>query len=176
MRRLLFLDIDGVLNHSDWRRPPKRRGDDSIAESLRRKVDPACVDRLNLILMATQCDVVLSSTWRHYAPTHEICAGLRRLGMRGSLIGRTPLSSERDLDVFRRYRGRPPQFLEPYPRGYEIQQWIDCHDFELYPSIVILDDDADMEHLCPRLVRTSFEQGGLQLGHVRRAIELLNRS
>jgi hypothetical protein len=42
-------------------------------------------------------------------------------------------------------------------------------------SFVILDDDADMEHLLPRLVQTSMDDG-LQDRHVEKAVEILNRS
>lgn len=43
-------------------------------------------------------------------------------------------------------------------RGEEIQRWIDRFDGEI-EGIVILDDDSDMLHLTPWLVRTPFETG-----------------
>lgn len=51
--KLLFLDVDGVLNHDklDWTNAPF-------------VLDPACVERLKRIVTVTRTAVVLSSTWR----------------------------------------------------------------------------------------------------------------
>jgi hypothetical protein len=57
MKKVLFLDVDGVLNHYDspgWRIP-----DHSIWV-----LDDDCVAQLKRILEATGAEIVLSSTWR----------------------------------------------------------------------------------------------------------------
>jgi hypothetical protein len=96
------------------------------------------------------------------------------MGVGSPIIGRTPVDQERDLRVFERYYGRAPRFSEPYPRGYEIQQWLDEHPYDGARSVVILDDDDDMEHLSNRHVRSSFERGGLLGTHAQQAVRLLN--
>lgn len=53
-RRVLFLDIDGVLNGHEY---------DPEAKSC--SINPECVRRLNRVLDATGCEVVLSSAWRY---------------------------------------------------------------------------------------------------------------
>jgi hypothetical protein len=50
--RILFLDVDGVLNHLDCFR------------NLGQKLDPDCIARLNRLCEATGAKVVLSSAWR----------------------------------------------------------------------------------------------------------------
>ena len=52
--KLLFLDIDGVLNGHDW---------DEAAQSNR--IQYRCVKQLNRIIAATGCKIVLSSAWRY---------------------------------------------------------------------------------------------------------------
>lgn len=43
-------------------------------------------------------------------------------------------------------------------RGEEIQNWINSFD-QVIEKFVILDDDSDMEHLLPYLIKTSYEFG-----------------
>ena len=52
--KLLFLDIDGVLNGHVY---------NPLAQS--NIIDPKCVANLNYILMETGADIVLSSAWRY---------------------------------------------------------------------------------------------------------------
>lgn len=172
MTPIVFLDLDGVLNHQDWFARRSKVHTDVMAARVAQNVDPDCVRWLNEITDRTGARIVMSSTWRHLAPLSVLADGLRGRGMTGALIGRTPLATEHDPRVFERYRGRLPAAMEPYPRGYEIQQWLDACPSP--PPFVILDDDGDMEHLLPWLVRTDFELGGLKREHAMRAIELLS--
>jgi len=174
MKKVVFLDIDGVLNSQQWAETRGSRvRNPTYADDVQHSTDPACIARLNMITEVTDAVVVLSSTWRTFHTWEDTANALRdRRGMTGAMIGRTPIPSEHDPDVFARYAGRRPHPQEPYPRGYEIQQWLDSADD--VAAFVILDDDDDMEHLSPWHVQTDFATGGLQIGHVRRAIELLN--
>lgn len=52
--KVLFLDIDGVLNGHFF---------DRAAESS--TINPACVARLNRVLAETRCSIVISSAWRY---------------------------------------------------------------------------------------------------------------
>lgn len=172
MKPVVFLDLDGVLNNLSWFQDRPKTHTDVPAVRVAMSVDPQCVRWLNEITDRTGAQIVMSSTWRHFAPLSVLSDGLRTAGMTGPLTGRTPLVTEHDETVFERYRGRPPAPLEPYPRGFEIQQWLDaCPE---PPRFVILDDDADMEHLLPWLVRTDLARGGLGPEHARRAIQILS--
>jgi hypothetical protein len=76
-RRVIFLDIDGVLapiHHWD------RYGD----------LDPACIQVLNEIAAHGGADVVVSSTWRYGRTVAELQAMLDSQGFTGRVIDTTP--------------------------------------------------------------------------------------
>lgn len=52
--KVLFLDLDGVLNGHEY---------DSQAESC--TIKPECVEHLNKVLYVTGCNIVISSAWRY---------------------------------------------------------------------------------------------------------------
>ena len=76
-RRVIFLDIDGVLapiRHWD------RYGD----------LEPACVEVLNEIVTRAGAEVVVSSTWRHGRTVAELQAMLEEEGFTGCVVDTTP--------------------------------------------------------------------------------------
>jgi hypothetical protein len=150
--RVLFLDLDGVLNR---RRhfsslPPDRTASEVEYDN---SFDRACVARLNAIVERTGCHVVISSTWRLLNSQGKIARCLRRHGFAHErrIIGVTP-------DLPHRVR------------GHEIQAWLDAHPG--VTAYAILDDNSDMAHLLPRLVQTSFDTG-LQDEHVETVVRML---
>ena len=149
---VLFLDIDGVLNSLDWYE--RRAGSLGIEATSRpaNELDPFAVERLNRVMTATGCSVVISSTWRlRYSP-QRIAAMLVRCGLNPSLVPRFIGSTDNDA----------PPFDMPNRtrcgRGMQIQRWLDAHDVERF---AIVDDDSDMGHLLPHLVQTSHDHGML---------------
>ena len=76
-RRVIFLDIDGVL-------APIRRWDRYG------DLERPCIDVLNAIVTAASADVVVSSTWRHGKSVGELQAMLEANGFAGRVIGKTP--------------------------------------------------------------------------------------
>jgi len=76
-RRVIFLDIDGVL-------APIRRWDRYG------DLDRACVEVLNEIAARAGADVVVSSTWRHGRSVAELQEMLRAQGFTGRVVGKTP--------------------------------------------------------------------------------------
>lgn len=65
MRKIIFLDVDGVLNsHEWWDRRPKLETGHTRDDYERNEFDPLAVERLRTILDATKAEVVLSSVWR----------------------------------------------------------------------------------------------------------------
>jgi Swiss Army Knife RNA repair-like protein len=77
-RRVVFLDIDGVLApilHWD------RYGD----------LDLACIQVLNEIVAGAGADVVVSSTWRHGKTVTELQEMLEAAGFIGCVIDKTPV-------------------------------------------------------------------------------------
>src|SRR5262245_10238621 len=77
MRRVIFLDIDGVLAPiRQW----DRYGD----------LDPACIRVLNEIVAQAGADVVVSSTYRHGKTVAELQELLQGEGFTGRVVGKTP--------------------------------------------------------------------------------------
>jgi HAD domain in Swiss Army Knife RNA repair proteins len=76
-RRVIFLDIDGVL-------APIRRWDRYG------NLDPACIQVLNEIVTRGGADVVVSSTWRYGKTVAELQAMLEAEGFTGRVLDKTP--------------------------------------------------------------------------------------
>lgn len=132
--KLLFLDIDGVLNRDRDFAQQLGLGADVIGQE--------CVDQLRRVITATDCRIVLSSTWRLLRdwPT--------RLRAHG-------------IDVPRWFAG-PMQTddLSSRPgacRGDEIAAYLAAHPCDRY---AIVDDDTDMRpEQLPFFVRTNMVDG-----------------
>jgi hypothetical protein len=79
-RRVVFLDIDGVL-------APIRRWDRYG------DLDPGCIRVLNEIVAGAGADVVVSSTWRHGRTVTELQEMLEAEGFIGCVIDKTPIGA-----------------------------------------------------------------------------------
>lgn len=148
MTKILFLDVDGVLNSAKWFRNPRSNEDDYLGL---RSIDPACVSRLKKILSFTGAKVVLSSTWRL---EESFVKTLEDAGI--PIEGRTP-------------------YIRSNHRGEEIAAWLTGRDGISCDYIVIDDDDDAGDHELTRdyFIQTTFATG-LQDSHVQAAIRLLN--
>jgi HAD domain in Swiss Army Knife RNA repair proteins len=79
-RRVIFLDIDGVLAPiRQW----DRYGD----------LDPACIQVLNEIVARGGADVVVSSTWRYGKTVAELQEILDARGFIGRVLDKTPVGA-----------------------------------------------------------------------------------
>lgn len=150
--KLLFLDIDGVLNSHDWY---VRRGGYVGRERPMQELDPEACARLQGLCSATGAQIVVSSTWRLIYKLPALRSLLGARGISVPVLGVTPSAPREE-------------------RGLEIQRWLDTTaakhgDVE---SIVILDDDSDIAHLTPWFVKTHFDRG-LTDWEVERAKEVL---
>jgi hypothetical protein len=134
--RLIFLDIDGVLNHgydpsrvpaavvSGWgyaESPSTNAGFDYCV--------PSCVTALNDLTRATGASIVVSSSWREAHPLDELRAVLRRFGVEAEVVGVTPYDLE-DVDGW------------PATRAAEIRAYLDRCEEEVGSYVVI--DDCDI--------------------------------
>lgn len=131
---IIFLDIDGVLNHELFFRglssPKPRLKDRPYSE-----IDPNSMDYLNSIIDLTGAKIVISSSWRLFHSVDELREIFKKCGFHkdGEIIGATEnLRSEYCF------------------RGNEIFKWIKSNEKLIgvpdheYKRYVILDDDSDM--------------------------------
>lgn len=128
MLKVIFLDIDGVLNNQigeEFSLEKVIHPDDLISKR--------CVILLNELIKNTGAKVVISSTWRIGKSVEQLQKILEKFGFIGEVIGVTP------------------RFNSDYTfRGNEIYKWIKdnedllgCSYYE-FDKYVILDDDSDM--------------------------------
>ena len=171
--RVIFLDIDGVLNSERYalKLEEKHRQlghpEDSRAcgcFKIHHQIDPDAIARLNRLVAVTEAKIVISSTWRKLFDPPELRLVLEEHGLVAEIIGQTP-----DGHV-------EPQMLDVYGpleriyRGYEIDFWLRHH-----PEVdrfVILDDGSDMAMHKNRLVQTDSDDG-LCDEHVHFAVHVL---
>jgi hypothetical protein len=128
--KVIFLDIDGVLNCNDtytnaeFREYPYNHFDDKL------------VGNLNKITTKTGASIVVSSSWRINRTFDELREILVKAGVSGKIIAQTE----------RLYFGNSSMSV---PRGCEIQLWLQTNkgllgDLLNWRDYVILDDDSDM--------------------------------
>ena len=97
--KVLFLDIDGVVclhKDKDW---------DNEEEIF----DAACCRKLQEIVSATGCKLVLSSSWRLFPPSiRSMFRQFKPFGItKENFLGRTPLRGERGDEIMAYLKKRP---------------------------------------------------------------------
>ena len=172
--RVVFLDIDGVLNNpgtycsdAPWKQEP-------ADGPLRVPVEPSCMGRLNRLLRESGAKVVISSSWRLFARYEDLGPALVRYGLVGDVIGETPdlVNDPVWLDRWWTREGAPFEY-ERIERGMEITEWLAAHPE--VEEFVILDDCSDMAELKPWLVHCDAVTG-LDDPDVERALYLFPQS
>lgn len=146
--KLIFLDIDGVMNHRNYMVRSRLHAMQEFC--------PIAVRNLREIIKRTNANIVISSTWRKFKDIDHVmsCYDLHRY-----VVGKTPI-------------------LEDEIRGNEIklfmEQFIDRTGVKP-DSFIILDDDDDMGTLTPRLIHCE-GYSGLTDELREKAIEMLGEA
>ena len=123
MEKIIFLDIDGVLNVI-------QEGHDKYGAIFHKHF----VDNLRNLVNSTGAKIVISSTWRQ-SGLSVMQDMWKDRNYPGEIIDITP-------DCFTIVNEGICEFYDTVDRGHEIQYWLDRH-----PEVthyVILDDDNDM--------------------------------
>lgn len=154
--RVVFLDIDGVLN---YRQHNLKVGETARLDEMGQPdwwtamFNRDCVTQLNRIVRETGAKVVLSSSWRKSFSVSDMQSMLEDKGFEGELIGATPDHGKRPC------------------RGEEAQAWLSDHPE--VESFVLIDDSLDMFPYSDRWVQTFYEGYGLTSELADKTIELL---
>lgn len=162
--KVIFLDIDGVLNAHQF----------SVA-SKSCSIDQGCVRQFNRVLEATDAKVVISSAWRYMMLRTDDSEPamtmrgfeymLRTHGMpRMDIIGHTR------SDEYAGRNGHDNQSV----RGKLIRLWL-AENPGLVDRYVVLDDDADDVLLTMPFIKTNGSVG-LTEQDAERAIEMLQET
>lgn len=142
--KILFLDIDGVLNCKA-----------SFSPKNHTPTELVMINRINQVLITTGCKIVVSSSWRILWNFDELKEMLSQRGLKDRIIDVTPRSIHKSCK-----------------RQDEIQAWLDKHP-EVTKFAIVDDEDFDLQDMLPNLVKTSL-QTGIQDIHVEQLINLLN--
>ena len=116
MRKILFLDIDGVLNNEEWFKGCVQRG---VYDAL----NPELVKKLNKL----DCEVVISSSWG--CDNGQTWKKLRRKGFNLKVID---------------YTEHHEMGSDWIVRGNSIKKWLHDNMGIADYQYAILDDDGDM--------------------------------
>ena len=187
--KVIFLDIDGVLNGWDlseyvkyniWNIVPSKKIKDFIRSlSHYTDVDKKRVKRLGKICKETGAKVVLSSSWRN-GLLH--CNGTRHYDSDENKLFWN-LIDKYHIEVI----DKTPRLRTSYKREDEIKAWISKHECEIENYIILDDEDTDLKSFVgSHLVKTSRNDykgyiacsekkwSGLANEHVKQAIRILN--
>jgi hypothetical protein len=159
--KVIFLDIDGVLNSQAWGQYGHGLCDFDECSRDTLKWDPAAVANLRQIVAETGAQIVVSSSWRGYKD--KAVESWQRMfacydWKDAPVIGETP-------DLNRMVNG----IYVSKTRGDEVAEWLKHH-----PEVthyVVIDDDADF-HSGQTCVFTD-HRWGLTALEARQAIRLL---
>lgn len=142
--KVLFLDIDGVLNSFDnqfalefnWKCDTNYKSRAELKSKSRDEYgtlfDERCVNWLRYIIKKTDCKIVISSTWR-LSGIEALKKMWSKRMLPGEIIGITPI--ETPIEIYQKY------YNDMAVRGFEIQTWLDSNKVDSY---CIVDDEADM--------------------------------
>ena len=150
--KILFLDIDGCLNHQEFY---KNRSNNKIVQDLPyplNEFDPVCVSLINDILDKTKSKLVLSSDWRFTEGIENI---FKAVGFKHKIYSITPYGMGKK-------------------RGEEIKTWLEQHsNINIYCII----DDLPKEHFLkeqyPYFVKIN-PNNGITIENCNKIISILN--
>lgn len=164
--KVIFLDIDGVLNTKYWYTQMDRN---TPKDKYGYVFDPNTVANLKRIVEESGADIVISSSWK--------CMGLSQIeemwrdrSLPGKIIGITPnsVSDEMllnaDIDSIELF----------HIRGEEIKQWLTKYGKQVSNYAIIDDMDNMLSEQQSRFVHTNPEVG-ITEEDAQKTIEILNR-
>jgi hypothetical protein len=150
--RVLFLDIDGVLNYERYVR---RSGQVGVV------IDPARMELLKRIIDATGALIVLTTSWReHWSPKKEDCDEMGRL--------LNELFASYNIFIF----DKTPHLHSR--REQEIGAWLEDHP-EVTAFAVLDDQYLSADFLSGHFVKTANYRYGLDEENVTDTIAILTQ-
>lgn len=152
--KVIFLDIDGVLNSQKWYISEKNVGDSKNTDY---DLDPNCIFLINKLCEETNSKIVLSSDWRIDTGSF---ARLSRVGLI-NIIDKTPIT------IFGQYG---PTYH--FSRGEEIQMWLEWHP-EVTKYVIIDDSEDFLKEQLQYFVKTD-PNVGFTNENYKQALKILN--
>lgn len=151
MKKVIFLDFDGVLNTKWWYTQMDRN---TPKDKYGYAFDPKAVANLKRIVEETGADIVISSSWKSFGFTELEEMWIDR-SLSGKLIGITPnsvsdeLLLDADIDSIELF----------HIRGEEIKEWLTKHGKYVSHYAIIDDMDNMLPEQQSHFVQTNPEVG-----------------
>lgn len=168
--KLIFLDIDGVLNSNIYMSSDEYLtecnslgiipiGREVMDKAHHLHIDPSAMKLLNVLVDRSEAKVILSSTWRIKYSLAEMNLMFQKRGAKFQITGVTP--------------GK----MSWRPRGMDIAEYLSSlkKEGEVPESFVILDDIDEFSRLKDYFVQTS-DDTGITQENVDQALKILGVS
>lgn len=154
--KVIFLDIDGVLNSDTY----MEKQLDNSSEGIESEIDPATLILLKKAVDTTGAKIILSSSWRIMRKYNELEKFLMKFGI--SLSGKTPyVDGKRELEI--------KQYLS---ENKNIEQYLILDD-EIFESF----DEELVNHLI--LIKSDQNYHGFSEGltekHIKQIVETFGK-
>ena len=165
MIKVIFLDIDGVLNTRDWH---SRMTKDTPRDEFGFAFDPVAVSNLAHIIEKTDAVIVISSSWKFYGvPKLRQMWKIRNLP--GTILDITPNTVSDEVLL----NANLDEMELGVCRGNEIKEWLSRHKGEV-SNYVIIDDFDDLlpEQMCHAVITNTLI--GITESDAEKSIMILN--
>ena len=154
MRRIIFLDFDGVLNTEYYQGLLQFQGK-QWQDQYGAFFDPRAVRQLKRIIDATGADIVVESSWKYLG-----LEAMRELWMVRNLPGKV-------MDI-------TPSLTDNASKGEEIAAWLSEHAMSDARYVIIDDEYVVLDSQIPYFILTNPYEG-LTEEQANRAISILHR-
>ena len=161
MRKVIFLDIDGVLSPRWW-------DSDKQSDNYGRLFDAKAVANLSKIVEETEAEIVISSSWKNVGLV-ELQNMWRDRNLPGKIVDITPDYMSDELLL--KEDSADMDYL--YERGSEIQGWLLLHGDDVGRYVIIDDMDDILPEQQSHFVQTDPEVG-ITNDDVKKVVHLLN--
>ena len=167
--KIIFLDIDGVLNSYDYMRSLHFNYRCLVKQGLKQYpiekdftedlygdlFDHRCVLNLENIILSTNANIVITSTWRKDLKLQ----GLKNMWQYRNISGKI-------IDI--------TQYLN-LDRGLEIKDWLDNTKYDIESFVILDDETSDIIEYFPNNTITCKAVYGISFQNVKDSIEILNK-
>lgn len=149
--KVIFLDIDGVLNTGRWYTQMDRN---TPKDKYGYAFDPNAVANLKKIIDETGADIVISSSWKSFGLS-ELEEMWQDRGLPGKLISITPNSVNDEMLL-----NADLDHMELFSiRGMEIKEWLTKNGKRVSQYVIIDDMDNILPEQQSHFVQTNSEVG-----------------
>lgn len=163
MRKVIFLDIDGVLNSNFWNENHQREISDGTL------IDKSRIELLCKLIMDTGAQIILHSGWKYWfdsdlKPLRREAENLKNLLEKAGLAigGITPDHAAREIRKTRKFSlVKASEILAWLKQHQEVDRWVVLDDLDLH--------NAEIER---HQVKTD-QSIGLTVGDVEKAKKIL---